>query len=184
MALSTVFLLIAMVVAASIALFVVSDSREYGRGVAKRLETAMRDLESIRRNAELGRMFEEVQAELPIGLVLVAPDERIVLHNSRAAELLDVDALGAPASLSDLAGSTDVINSMRQAIHQRRNAAGIIVPQPGRSVDVSAQPLDSGNTLIVLQDVSELRHLRTVRRDFVANVSHAARLNPAACRHP
>jgi two-component system phosphate regulon sensor histidine kinase PhoR len=42
-------------------------------------------------------------------------------------------------------------------------------------VEVTAQPLDNGDTAVVLQDVSELRHLRTVRRDFVANVSHELR---------
>jgi two-component system phosphate regulon sensor histidine kinase PhoR len=81
-----------------------------------------------------------------------------------------------------MAGSTDVINSMRQAVQQHRDAAGVFVPQPGRFVDVSAHPLDSGDTLLVLQDVSELRHLRTVRRDFVANVSHELRTPLASIR--
>jgi two-component system, OmpR family, phosphate regulon sensor histidine kinase PhoR len=37
---------------------------------------------------------------------------------------------------------------------------------------VSARPLADGGTLLVLNDVSELRLLETIRRDFVANVSH------------
>ncbi len=179
---STVLLLVAMVSAASLALFVVSDVQSRGHALARRVATMTEELAPLRRDADLGRTFEEVQAELPVGLLLVAQDESIVLHNSRASTLLGVDACSTPKSLSDMAGSTDVINSMRQALHQRRDAAGVIVPQPGRFVEVSAHPLDSGDTLIVLQDVSELRHLRTVRRDFVANVSHELRTPLASIR--
>ena len=182
MASSTVLLLIVMMATVAVALYVVGDWREYERELAKRLDTATRDMAALQRHADIGHIFEEVQADLPIGLVLVRQDERIVLNNSLASELLGVDEGEAPASLSDFAGSTDVIASMRQAVHQRRNAAGVIVPQPGRFVDVSAHPLDSGDTLIVLQDITELRHLRTVRRDFVANVSHELRTPLASIR--
>src|SRR2546426_11637549 len=41
-----------------------------------------------------------------------------------------------------------------------------------RTVLVSARPLADGGTLLVLSDVTELRRLETIRRDFVANVSH------------
>jgi len=182
MLISTVILLIVMVGTATLALYVVAGSQTGSRTLAERLAAATNELAVLRPSAEIGRTFEEVQAELPVGLVLVAHDERIVLHNRRALELLGVDDDGTPRSLSDVAGSTDAINSMRQAVHQRRDAAGVIVPQPGRFVDFSARPLDSGDALIVLQDVTELRHLRTVRRDFVANVSHELRTPLASIR--
>ena len=41
-----------------------------------------------------------------------------------------------------------------------------------RTVLVSARPLEDGGTLLVLSDVTDVRRLETVRRDFVANVSH------------
>jgi signal transduction histidine kinase len=37
---------------------------------------------------------------------------------------------------------------------------------------ISARPLNEGGTLLVLSDVTDVRRLETVRRDFVANVSH------------
>ena len=40
------------------------------------------------------------------------------------------------------------------------------------AVVVTARPLPDGGSLLVLRDISELRRLETVRRDFVANVSH------------
>jgi signal transduction histidine kinase len=42
----------------------------------------------------------------------------------------------------------------------------------GRAVVISARPLEDGGTLLVLSDVTDLRRLEIVRRDFVANVSH------------
>jgi signal transduction histidine kinase len=42
----------------------------------------------------------------------------------------------------------------------------------GQHVLLSARPLPAGGALLVLHDVSDLRRLETVRRDFVANVSH------------
>jgi signal transduction histidine kinase len=41
-----------------------------------------------------------------------------------------------------------------------------------RTVVISARPLEGGRRLLVLSDVTDLRRLETVRRDFVANVSH------------
>jgi two-component system phosphate regulon sensor histidine kinase PhoR len=41
-----------------------------------------------------------------------------------------------------------------------------------RTVLISARPLEEGGTLLVLSDVTDVRRLEKVRRDFVANVSH------------
>ncbi|HET9514780.1 MAG TPA: ATP-binding protein [Gemmatimonadales bacterium] len=42
----------------------------------------------------------------------------------------------------------------------------------GRRVLVTGRPLPAGGAVLVLHDVTELRRLEIVRRDFVANVSH------------
>jgi PAS domain S-box-containing protein len=42
----------------------------------------------------------------------------------------------------------------------------------GRLLLVSGRALPNGGALLVIRDVTELRHLEAVRRDFVANVSH------------
>lgn len=41
-----------------------------------------------------------------------------------------------------------------------------------RTVEVHVSPLTGGHVLIIAEDVTETRRLDTVRRDFVANVSH------------
>jgi len=42
----------------------------------------------------------------------------------------------------------------------------------GRSLLVNSRPLPNGGAVLVLHDVSEIKRLEAVRRDFVANVSH------------
>ena len=42
----------------------------------------------------------------------------------------------------------------------------------GRSILINARPLPSGGAVLVIHDLTELRRLEVVRRDFVANVSH------------
>ena len=42
----------------------------------------------------------------------------------------------------------------------------------GRILNITARPLDQGGAVIALLDLTRLRRLETVRRDFVANVSH------------
>ena len=42
----------------------------------------------------------------------------------------------------------------------------------GRICLLSARPLPGGGAVVVLHDLTELRRLETIRRDFVANVSH------------
>jgi two-component system phosphate regulon sensor histidine kinase PhoR len=130
----------------------------------------------------LGRQVRELGAMLPIGVTILAPDERVLLSNDRAIQLLGIASSPDISSLADLSTSQEMLTSVRQVIVQRRAASGVISPAPGIFVEITAQPLNNGNTAVLLQDVSELRHLRTVRRDFVANVSHELRTPLAAIR--
>lgn len=57
-------------------------------------------------------------------------------------------------------------------------AATLELPTRRQFIQGVAIPLKqvlSGNTLLVLQDLTHLRHLETVRRDFVSNISHELR---------
>jgi two-component system phosphate regulon sensor histidine kinase PhoR len=178
-----------MVISATLAIFLLSDAQAQARVNRQLYDKARRELEDLRRAssqreelAALGGQVRALGAILPVGVITLAADERILLSNARAFQLLGVaDAPGVTA-LGDLSTSQEMLTSVRQVIVQRRAASGVISPSPGIFVEVTAQPLDNGDTAVLLQDVSELRHLRTVRRDFVANVSHELRTPLAAIR--
>jgi len=50
--------------------------------------------------------------------------------------------------------------------------AGLEIELDDRTALLSAHPLPGGGAVLVLHDVTGQKHLETVRRDFVANVSH------------
>ncbi len=96
---------------------------------------------------------------------------RILTANSAARRLL---GYGPEEPLPDLQelfrvkGARDVVSQVTQgAVVEGRE-----LELDGRMLLVSARPLNSGGAVLVLHDVTNVRRLEAVRRDFVANVSH------------
>ena len=98
---------------------------------------------------------------------------RLTLMNQAAQRLLGVSSescLGkalAEASrnkgLAELAGDAVSANELRTKE----------IKEGGKSLEVYATPLTGGTgVVLVLHDVTEMRRLESLRRDFVANVSH------------
>jgi signal transduction histidine kinase len=130
---------------------------------------------------ELERRFEELRREREESRTLLealsdgvlAADRRgvVVSTNAAARRLLGYDAREQLPPLGELFHDRPHRALMREvlsgaAIEGRELALG------DRRVLFSARPLEQGGTLLVLSDVTDVRRLETVRRDFVANVSH------------
>lgn len=63
-------------------------------------------------------------------------------------------------------------------LHQSNDAALVEVESPlqnGIIFQVSRSPMESGRTLLIFRDITELHAVEVMRRDFVANVSHELR---------
>ncbi|MGH8859624.1 MAG: sensor histidine kinase [Jatrophihabitantaceae bacterium] len=109
------------------------------------------------------------------GVIVLDADDRVVLLNpaARAMNLVDVDRLTFP-DLTELADRARETNA-----HQSRTV-DLPIGRLGRepiSLAVEAVPLEVedsrvGAVGLLLTDMSEHRRLESVRRDFVANVSH------------
>ncbi|HKC26756.1 MAG TPA: histidine kinase dimerization/phospho-acceptor domain-containing protein, partial [Jatrophihabitans sp.] len=130
--------------------------------------------EPARRRAPVPLASLVVEA-LDHGVVVLDRDERAVLVNpaARAMGILDVDTLSFPA----------LVNIVRRSIESSEHITASIDLPMGRlgrepiALAVTAVPLPGTDDRItgvclLLADVSELRRLEAVRRDFVANVSH------------
>ena len=127
-----------------------------------------RRFEDLRREREESRTLLEALSDG----VLAADKRGIVVETNAAARRL----LGY--------GETEPLPPLGELFHDRAHRAlmrevltGAVVE--GRELDLgdrtvvfSARPLAEGGTLLVLSDVTDVRRLETVRRDFVANVSH------------
>ena len=93
-------------------------------------------------------------------------------HDLLGQTLLEATHLPA---VSDISARAQV-DGAEQEIETRTVGSG------ERLLRVRAMPRRSGGSFIVLQDQTELQHLRTVRTEFVANVSHELRTPLASIR--
>ena len=131
--------------------------------------------QSQRERSELTAIFDHMGD----GLLVLGPDERVVLSNPASARLLGRRVLvGRP--LPEVVRDPDLVQIARavgdgppvvQLVELRPEAGG-----PRRWIQVVATRLPPGRRrLMLLQNVTELRHAEAARRDFVANVSHELR---------
>jgi two-component system phosphate regulon sensor histidine kinase PhoR len=104
---------------------------------------------------------------------VISADERghIATANPAARRLLGYDQLDALPDLAELfrvKAAREVVDAVLagEPVQDRE------VELDGRSVLLNARPLPAGGAVLVMHDLTELRRLEAIRRDFVANVSH------------
>jgi signal transduction histidine kinase len=135
--------------------------RQMNRRFADRFDRVQR--EKAEASAIVDAMLEGVIATDPRGRIVTAnPAARRLLGYSNHAELPDLPTLfrvkAARAAVdSVLAG---------EAVQDQE------VEFDGVTLTLNARPLPAGGAVLVLHDLTEIRRLEAVRRDFVANVSH------------
>lgn len=112
------------------------------------------------------------------GVLAVDGDRKILVANQACDTLLDVSlesAVGRP--LLEVARNADIDAAITQALSSDEQAQKeITVSTPVRrviSLFATVLPMEpKPGAVVVLHDVTELRRLESLRRDFVANVSH------------
>ncbi len=125
-----------------------------------------------REGAEAARLRDAIEA-LPHAVVVCDTKGAVVLRNRRS---LDLEGGHHAAALVDRAVEEVVAASGgTRPVTQTLELLG----PPPRTLQVTGTPMGrsdrSSGTVVLVDDVSELRRLEAVRRDFVANVSHELR---------
>jgi two-component system phosphate regulon sensor histidine kinase PhoR len=117
--------------------------------------------------------LETVLAATLEGVVAIDSDRRVTLMNQASQRLLGVkaaDCLGRSFEQSFRHQALRHLASEAVAANQLRSAE---MREGTKTLEVYATPLKAGMGLVlVVHDVTEMRRLETLRRDFVANVSH------------
>jgi two-component system sensor histidine kinase SenX3 len=145
-----------------------------GRSARRVIEDAERRLES----AETGQVSAETAASrmeasldsLQAGLVLCDRDGRVVAHNTAARQFLQARH-----------GEALVTRVIKELLEQARSGEQVTTrvelhAEPRRSYEVRAGPVERGGEMLgavaLVHDITEHDRIESVRRDFVANVSH------------
>jgi two-component system phosphate regulon sensor histidine kinase PhoR len=112
------------------------------------------------------------------GVAVVNASERLLFANPGFAEILDLDVPPQSGSaLVEVVRQTELIEAVRQVLNGDPRVETEIVTGTLRqhffAVTVAAvSAAKTSGAVIVLHDITDLRKLERVRRDFVANVSH------------
>lgn len=135
--------------------------RQMNRQLADRFDDVQR--EKAEASAIVNAMVEGVIATDPRGRVVTAnPAARRLLGYAQDAELPDLRTL-----FRVKAARTAVDAVLEGEAVQDRE-----VEFDGVTLTLNARALPTGGAVLVLHDLTEVRRLEAVRRDFVANVSH------------
>ncbi len=110
-------------------------------------------------------------------VLVVDSSERVLFINSAARDLFDVSQFSAVGKLAwESIRASKLQEVIEQALSTGKMVRGEVgLPRRKRLLDVSAVvlSLESGpGCLAVAYDVTDLRRLEKMRRDFVSNVSH------------
>jgi two-component system, OmpR family, phosphate regulon sensor histidine kinase PhoR len=138
-------------------------------------------------SADARNRLEAIFENLSDGVLVIGEDRQIVAANARAHELLLLPA-GDVAGVQFVVAVRDheLINLLNKAMAARRTQSEpIAYSRSGRQLEATAIPILYGRErlgIIVVRDVTELRRLEQVRREFVANVSHELRTPLASIR--
>ncbi|PYT97932.1 MAG: hypothetical protein DMG38_17665 [Acidobacteria bacterium] len=139
---------------------------------ASRLDRAIRTLTEERNlsSAILGSMVE--------GVAVVNSNERLLFANDGFAEILELDAPPkSGSSLVEIVRQTELIEAVRVVVAgaprvEAEISTGTLRQRFFAVTVASVRAMETSGAVIVLHDITDLRKLERIRRDFVANVSH------------
>jgi len=155
--------------------------------MARSLGTLAEKLESkVRQLTAEHALLEAVISEMEEAILVLRPDARILVYNRAARNLFGLSDRAAQQALVELVRFPAILDAVYDAIRGRPAVLELAIPGPPRRFVVGrARPLPKGTeaaVLIVARDVTELRRLEAMRRDFVTNVSHEFRTPVASIR--
>lgn len=148
--------------------------------LAENLSGALRQLKTER------DLLGGILAGMQEGVLVVDRDAHVIHANPalRGMLLLGSDCIGKP--LLDVIRNAELLEILRRGQHKAAPTSGEVelAGIKPRRLMAHVSPLqgEPGDLLVVLVDVTQLRQLESIRKDFVANASHELRTPVASMR--
>ena len=179
----------AAVIAVAVARRVVSAVASHREREARRLVEWAEALERRVSASETQRArLEAVITAMDEGVLVVGADHRVVLANPRLCDLFRTPPVLEGRSLLEAVRQAPIVAAIEAALRdgEAQVQEVAIGPQPDRHLHFSVAPFPSREqrtgAVAVFRDVTDLRRIESVRRDFVANASHELKTPLTAIR--
>src|ERR1043166_8856571 len=151
------------------------------KSIADRLRSTLLDAVIATRDVTLlaGR-FDTALNNMPHGLCMFDPNQRLVVSNKRIEEMLHVSGVRRGASLRQLLQGCVAAGTLNEATMERllsdleSRLAGkfdgelAVDPEDGRSLSLPLEPMENGGSVVLVEDVTE-------RKNAEAKIHHLAR---------
>jgi two-component system phosphate regulon sensor histidine kinase PhoR len=160
-----------------------ANPQSHRTGLALEILTdRQRELEERHREGESS--VQAVFGAMLDGLVVVDGQRRVRMMNRESRRMFGLEKAEPGEPLLEVIRHASIDRLVAEAIRARQPRRGSIQvsrgPSEGREMEVSAVPLGENSTplegaVVLFHDVTQLRQVEEIRRDFVANVSHELR---------
>jgi two-component system phosphate regulon sensor histidine kinase PhoR len=150
------------------------------RRVGVALEELMaRQRELISQIAQRESGTETILAAMEDGLLVVDAERRLVLANRSFQQILQLREISVGTSLLGIVRDTRLDRLISEAL-QTGDSKRREITLRDRRFEISAVPMKNGielvtGVVVLFHDITQLKQLDEVRKDFVANVSHELR---------
>ena len=116
-----------------------------------------------------------VLSNLTDGVVMTDSEESILLVNAAAERLFDFQGINVIShSLIEVLHDYEIDEVVKKSINSGHEQ-NVQLESAGRFLRMIAVPISPGKssaTLVLFQDLTELRNLQTMRRELIGNISH------------
>ena len=150
------------------------------RRLADRLRNEVRQLAS--ENLQLSIVFQNMAD----GAIITDALGRVLLTNPAASRMLNYDMQQAfGRSYAEIVRHHQLIDLWQVCRNEGREAVAAVEIDRNLFLQAFVTPFEESGTrgfLVILQDLTQVRFLQTVRRDFISNISHELRTPLASLR--
>lgn len=154
-------------------------------GKIKTLSLKIQDLKAQKQSYDFSpvkspQSFETILKSITEGLLIIDPKGYIMLANQSFKDILKIDESPEGKPVIEVIRNIDLINLVSSSMRQKRDlTTEITVKKGGKDIYLLAKAMPVVGLeetisflIILLHDITRLKQLENVRRDFVANVSH------------
>jgi two-component system phosphate regulon sensor histidine kinase PhoR len=126
-----------------------------------------------------------IMSQMSDGIILVDAGNKISMINNAAKNIFKItDEVSAGRAFVETIRDYELDDMVKRSMQTKTQLTRMVeTSRPRKTIMAIATPLENPpSCLLLLQDLTEIKRLETVRRDFISNVSHELRIPIASIK--